>query len=153
LYNSLKAAAWVSVIHPIQENSSMRRAGQDGASVIVLPHAVREAREFLNDGQYWHLVGLVRRLADFHKSSEIWDLDLKPIDQFWELRAKGSLLGRTNVRVYFADLQGRQEILILKARKKEEEGQLPRYVVINLEDRLSDYLAGFRKERLIVYRR
>lgn len=107
--------------------------------VAVLPHAVREAKEILNDGQYFHVVGIVKRLVHFGDHRELWDLRIEAIDSFFELKLKGGLLGNINLRVYFADLAANNEIVVLKTYKKEEDHKTPRRIVVTLEDRLSDY--------------
>ena len=129
------------------------KANRSKHKIVVLRTAIKEAKAFLqNGGAYLHVVQIVRRLVHFGDPEELWDLRIKPIEDFHELCLKGNMLGKTNCRIYFKFLPERGEILILKAYKKDEEGKTPRFIVINLEDRLSDYLAGRLKEKILVYR-
>lgn len=122
--------------------------------VVVLPHAVREAKEILNNGQYFHVVEVVKRLVHFGDEVELWDLRIEAIDDFYELKLKGGMVGKVNLRVYFADLSSQNEIVVLKTYKKEVEDKTPRHVVITLEDRLSAYCERrIGQQGTIVYRR
>ena len=100
-----------------------------------LAQAKRDARKFLNDFQYWHLVSIVRQLK--HWSDLKWQnlLSIKAIDTFHELREKGGPLGKINARVFFWVDENNREIWILGAYKKEEEGQTPRHIVLKMRGR------------------
>ncbi len=113
--------------------------------VVTLRTAIKEAKSFLqNGGTYWYVVEIVRRLVFFGDPEELWDLRIKPIGEFHELCLKGNMLGKINCRVYFKFIAERKEVLILKTYKKEEDGKTPRFIIINLEDRLCR-LFQFRK--------
>ena len=118
------------------------RREQPGAKVRVVPllAAIKDAKDFLNAGQYLHLTDIVKRLADWENREEISDLRVEPIQGMWELQEKGGILGRINVRVYFAYLKQRREVVVLGAFKKECEGQTPGYVLLRVRNRLRIYL-------------
>ena len=109
-------------------------------NVVVLRKAKKEGHEFLNPGQYEHMTGVIKRLVDFNSPMEITDLRIEPIESFYELKDKGGLLGKINVRIYFAYVPDEGNIVVLKAYKKEEEGKVPRHVVITVLARLRSYL-------------
>ncbi len=77
-----------------------------------LEAAKKDAQAFLNDAQYLHVVGLVKRLASFGNRRELADLRLEKIkSEIWELKDKGGILGKINVRVFFAALPERKQML------------------------------------------
>jgi hypothetical protein len=111
-------------------------------AVVALVKPKKEARQILTDEQYWDLVGYVKRLHEFGNKAATSDLDIKPFRNFWEFRVKGGFIRNVNLRVYFAYLEGRNEIVILMVYKKEEDRRVSPHVHTILEDRLEDYLLG-----------
>ena len=124
----------------------------DGWDIYVLKAAKNEGHKILNDTQYEHIVGVLKRLTAWENKQEIADLKIERIESFYELKDKGGVLGRLNLRVYFAALPENKDIIVLKTYKKEEDGACPRYIVINVEDRLENFLAGGLQEGVSVYR-
>jgi len=130
--------------------------GRDGANrdVVALKVAMREGQDILTPNGYAEVAKLLRtRLPEFGNRKAMADLDIRPFGEFWELRLKGGYVGKINLRVYFADVPARGEIVVLKAYKKEEGGRTSPYVMITLEDRLEDYLLGKLQVGAGVYRR
>ena len=131
------------------------RTKQDSTSgkwvVVVLGLAKKEGRRILTDLQYDHIVEILKRLVDFGNSEETADLDIKPIQSFYELREKWGPLGRINLRVYFSTIPAERELVIAKAYKKEDDGPTPRHVIIVVEDRLEEYKAGGLRKSATVY--
>jgi hypothetical protein len=114
-------------------------------TVVVLEVARKEGHKILSTLQYDHMVEVLKRLEDFGNPEETADLDIEPISSFYELKEKGGLLGRINLRVYFGVIPKRRELVIAKTYKKEEMGAAPRHVVISVEDRLEQYKTALRK--------
>lgn len=127
------------------DGSSSDGQRADSLAVVVLRAPKKEGHEILNDFQYWHVAKVIMRLADFGDKAAIADLRINPFGKYWALKLKGGVLKKVNLRVYFAFLGDRREIVILKTYKKEEEGQAPPHIEITLDDRLEDYLAGERQ--------
>ena len=73
--------------------------------------------------------------------------------RFWELREKGGILGRTNLRVYFGTIPEDKEAVIAKAYKKEEDGKTPRYVIFSVEHRMESYKISGRKKTDSVHKK
>jgi hypothetical protein len=90
-------------------------------------------------------------LVDFGNEEEIGDLAIESIQSFYELKEKGGILGRINLRVYFGTIPEEHKLVIAKTYKKDEEGPPPRYVVISVEDRLEEYKAGGLRQSATVY--
>ena len=113
--------------------------------VVALARAKKEAKLILTDEQYWDLVGLIERLYDYGDASATQDLDIKPFRKFHEFRVKGGFIRNINLRIYFAYVASRNEIVILMAYKKEEDRRVSPHIHILLDDRLEDYLLGSRR--------
>jgi hypothetical protein len=62
--------------------------------------------------------------------------DVRKVHEFYELRDKGGILGKINLRVYFVVVEERKLILALATYKKEDEGQVPQHIVIRVRYRL-----------------
>jgi hypothetical protein len=110
--------------------------------VVVLDWAKLDGRRILTEREYWYVVPFVQRLGEFGDLMATADLDLKQIGDFWELRLKGGFLGKKNIRVYFAFVRKRREVVVLMTYKKEEDRRVSPSILITLDDRLDDYLAG-----------
>ncbi len=111
--------------------------------VVALAAAVEEAKKILTDVQYKHVVDLVRRLAWFGHPEKLTDVDIEKMRGMkgvWELKEKGGVLGKINLRVYF--FVGKEEIVLLKTYKKTQSGSPPTHILENLEDRLEMYREG-----------
>jgi hypothetical protein len=94
-------------------------------NVDVLDRAHDEAMAFLNQDQYDHLANQVRELARHDDPSHSSIIDIRPIEDFYELRDKGGILGRLNVRVFYYLRGSNRRIVILGAIKKENNGPTP----------------------------
>lgn len=104
--------------------------------LMYLPAAADEARKILTQGQYAHVVQIFEQLALEPNPAESKAFDIRTIDEFLELREKGGLLGKINLRVYFY-IHGKRKIIIaLKTYKKEDEGQTPEYFKVAVRNRL-----------------
>lgn len=122
-------------------------------TVVALEAAVREANGILTDCQYAHVVSVVKRLCYFGNHEQLSDLRIEAIGDFWELKLKGHILGKINLRIYFAVRPKFGEIVVLKTYKKEEDHQLGKHIICNLEDRLEDYVDRGVKARSFVYKK
>lgn len=104
--------------------------------LAYLTKAEDEGRKFLNDEQYEHVVGLFDELAFETQPTKSKTQDVRSIENFYELRDKGGVLGRINVRVYFTVLKGRALIVALSSYKKEDDGQVAGHVKSRVRNRL-----------------
>lgn len=113
--------------------------------VVILDMAYNEAMRFLSEDQYCHVAGLVKVLASEEDPSHSVICSVKPIEDFFELREKGGILGNINTRVFFFlenTLPENKNLVVLGAIKKENEDQTPRATVIRMERRKRMYLEG-----------
>jgi hypothetical protein len=125
-----------------EDREELGLIGPQPSKVVALAWAKQEARELLPDWKYWRLVRIVKRLADFGNKHATSDLRIAPFGEFWALKLKGGIFGKLNLRVYFAHVEERGEVVILMTYKKEAERRVSPHVMVSLEDRLEEYLAG-----------
>jgi hypothetical protein len=105
-------------------------------SVSYLDLAGNEARDLLNEAQYAHVVDQLRSVASETTPTKPKTLDVRPIEDHHELRDKGGILGKINLRVYFTLDSGKQVILVLGVVKKEADGPTPNWIKIRMRGRL-----------------
>lgn len=109
------------------------------ASVWLLGYvttAQDDAKKFLTPEQYAHAVRQFDELAAEQNPRKSLTQDVRPIDEFYELREKGGILGRINLRAYFAVFDEARLILVLGCYKKEDDGQTPPFIKIKMRNRL-----------------
>jgi hypothetical protein len=98
--------------------------------------AEKEARKLLTKDQYIHALELFDDLAHETDPTRSQTQDVRRIEDFYELRDKGGILGNINLRVYFTVIENRRLILALAVYKKEEEDQTPEHIKIKVRNRL-----------------
>lgn len=119
---------------------------------VVVPTIVRkESREFLEIGQYIHMTDLIKQLSGFGRREYESELRIEKFHEFWELKDKGGVLGRKNVRIYFSHEQDINEIVVLHAHKKEADGKPSPNMRFRLRNRLRLYRSGELKDGLVSY--
>ena len=84
--------------------SVARKAKPKRLKVVVLQRSIDEGHAELNDGEYWHCVKILRRLCRLNDRKQCSDLRITPIDGIFELREKGGLLHKKNMRFFFGML-------------------------------------------------
>lgn len=122
-------------------------------TVVVLNIAAKEGGDELTPGQYLHVKDLVKQLVGFGRQEYESQLRIEKFGDFWELKEKGGVLGKKNIRVYFKDNIAENEIVVLSTYKKEDDGQAPDHIRIRLKNRWNRYLKGDFKNHVIRYRK
>jgi len=107
--------------------------------IDCLQIAVAEAKGFLDGPRYEHAVDLVKRLRDFCDREKTSDLNLKAVENFFEISDKGGVLGKINLRIFFAYYSRWRTIVILGVWKKEVENQTPAYIKERMKNRMNWY--------------
>src|SRR4051794_9773379 len=94
-------------------------AGRAQWALAYLPVAADEGRKFLNDDQYAHAVGLIEALAFEQDPTHPKTVDVRPFKgmDFFEVRDKGGVLGKINLRIFFTVDHDRKRIVVLGAIK------------------------------------
>lgn len=110
--------------------------------VYYLSVAREEAEGFLNGEQYAHAVDLVRALASEADPTHPVTVTVEAVEDFYELKDKGGILGKINLRIYFMASSKDRAIVVLGAIKKETEGQTPMWVKIRIRNRLRKFREG-----------
>jgi len=140
---------------PTEGGSDSRAGKPENAKwvVVVLGAAKREGHKILNDVRYDHVMSIVKRLVDFGNLDEVGDLDIEPIGSFYELKEKGGILGKINLRIYFGTFPDVRELVVAKTYKKEEENALSRHVIVLVENRLEAYRNGELQKAATIFRK
>jgi hypothetical protein len=94
-------------------------------NVAILSQVRDEARAFLNEDQYSHVARQVRELAGQEDPSRSATIDIRPVGDMYELRDKGGILGKINVRVFYYVSATPRTIVILGAIHKQNDGPTP----------------------------
>jgi len=110
--------------------------------VVALRVACSEGRDILTPGQYEHVKDLLKQLVGFGSQTYDQMIRIEPFGDFWKFKEKGGVLGKINLRVYFAHVKSRNEVVLLLTYKKEDDGKVGSHMRIRLANRLRQYLAG-----------
>jgi len=113
-------------------------------NVELLLQVRGEARGFLNEDQYAYLSRQVRELARHGDPTHSETLDIRPVGDLHELRQKGGILGKLNVRVFYLVSRSNRTIVILGAFPKQNDGPTPPGDLWRMRTRARDYLETTR---------
>jgi hypothetical protein len=109
-------------------------------NVNILDRGYDEAMGFLNEDQYEHLANQVREIARQDDPTHSDTVDVRPIEDFYEIRDKGGILGKINARVFYFVNKPAREIVVLGAIKKENDGATAVSDKITMRQRKRNYL-------------
>jgi hypothetical protein len=108
-------------------------------NVEILAQVRGEARAFLNEDQYAHLSRQVRELAGHDDPTHSATIDIRPVGDLFEIRDKGGILGKINVRVFYFVSRVNRTIVILGAFPKQNDGPTPPGDLWRMERRMRQY--------------
>lgn len=111
-------------------------------SVCYLTAARDDAMGFLNDAQYGHVTDLMEALASELDPRRPKTVSVDQVEDFHELKDKGGILGKINLRVFFIVEDGEKTVLVVAAIKKESEGQTPDWAKTRARSRIRRFRAG-----------
>ena len=115
-------------------------------TVLLLDTAYREAMRFLTEDQYQHLAMQFKELAREEAPTHSVTASVDQVEDFYELRDKGGILGGLNVRVFFSLDRGRSAIVVLGTIKKQNEGPTPKGDKVRMCRRKRMYDSGQLQE-------
>ena len=111
-------------------------------SIGVWEVGYSEAIDLLSGPQYRHLADQFKDLARYPDPTHSETLDLRPVEEFFELRDKGGILGKLNMRVFYTVDRKRRVIVVLGVVKKENEGATSVGDKIRIRRRMRKYDSG-----------
>ena len=117
----------------------IRAGARSETQVWKLSHvavSAKEAHRFLDQTQYAHAVDLCVQLAEERDPQRPLTLDVEGIEEFYELKDKGGVLGKINLRIYFVVFDDTKEIMVLGSWNKNVEGKVPPYIKTKMRARL-----------------
>ena len=90
--------------------------------------------------QYEHIAMQLKDLATHNDPTHSETLSVRAMtpEDFHELRDKGGVLGKTNVRVFFGIDKSRRAIVVLGCIKKQNDGPTPQGDSIRMRRSLAD---------------
>jgi hypothetical protein len=115
-------------------------------NVDILEQSFEEATAFLNEDQYDHLANQVRELARQGDPTHSNTVDVRSVEDFHEIREKGGVLKRLNVRVFFFVHVPSRTIVVLGTIKKENNGPTPMGDKITMRRRKRLYMERYHPE-------
>jgi mRNA-degrading endonuclease RelE of RelBE toxin-antitoxin system len=117
-------------------------------NVRIVDFVFDEAMKFLDEDQYEHLAKQFRELALQDDPSHSLTISIDAIEDFHELRDKGGVLHRLNVRVFYYIDSETRSIVVVGAISKQNNGPTPQTVKIRIRRRVRAYLQGEYGERI-----
>lgn len=124
----------------IRQARTKEAEGSAQWALNYLDVAAKEGHKILNDDQYEHVRQQFLLLAEEKNPHSVKFVDVLPIEDYFELRDKGGILGKINIRVYFAIVDEARTIVVLGCYKKEDEGQTPARVKVRMRTRMRHVL-------------
>lgn len=111
-------------------------------SICYLTAARDDASRFLNEAQYGHVIDLMRALAAEPDPRRPKSVTVEQVDSFFELKDKGAILGKINLRVFFTVDDESRAVVVWAAIKKEADNQTPEWAKIRVRSRIRRYRNG-----------
>jgi len=111
-------------------------------SIQIFDSAYDEGESLLTKDQMLHIRQQLRDLARHDEPSRSNTLSIDKIEDFYELREKGGILGKMNVRVFFGVNNSEREIVVLGVVKKENNGPTPIGDKVRMRYRWRKYQTG-----------
>jgi len=115
-------------------------------NVDVLDCAHQEAIAFLSEEQHACLRELVKELARWPEPSNQPLIDVRRVADVFEIRDKGGLLGKINVRIFFCIDHDTRTIAVLSVINKKNDGPTPKVDKIRATSRRRRYLEQYSGE-------
>ena len=111
-------------------------------TVLILDLAFDVAMKLLNEAQYKHVALQIKQLAKEADPTHSQTASVEQIEDFFELKDKGGILGKINLRVFFHVDKDTSSLVVLGAIKKQNEGPTPQGDKIRMRRRKRKYVNG-----------
>jgi hypothetical protein len=109
-------------------------------NVDILDVAYAESCKLLSDEQRHHLADQVRELARQIDPTHSETVDVRPIEDYHELRDKGGILNRLNIRVFFALCKRTRTVIVMGTINKKNDGATPVGERVRIRRRCREYM-------------
>ena len=107
--------------------------------VEAFPQVRHEAVKVISDDQFRHIADQVKELARLKEPSKSELVDVRRVDNMYELRDSGGELRNLNVRLFFYIDKSRNVLVLLGFFKKKTDGPTPRVDKLRMKTRLNRY--------------
>src|SRR5438105_683980 len=84
-------------------------------NVDLLAQVHGESMGFLNEDQYAHLADQVREVARHEEPTQSPTVDVRPVEDFFEIRDKGGVLKKINARLFFCVCHSTRTLCVVGA--------------------------------------
>jgi hypothetical protein len=111
-------------------------------SVGILTFVFAEANSCLDAAGYKHLEMQVKDLAATAEPTRSVTVDVRAIEDFYEIRDHGVVFGKANIRLFFGLDPASRSLIILGVIKKQNNGPTPPGDKIRMRKRWRNYTAG-----------
>ena len=112
-------------------------------NIDIIEPSHSESMSFLNKEQYDHVASQIRELARQVEPTRSQAIDVRSVDDFYELRDKGGILQKINIRVFFCMCRSTRTIAVLGAINKKNDGKTPPHIRILMGYRMRRYFADY----------
>jgi hypothetical protein len=109
---------------------------------VLIDFVVRDTTKLLGATGYEHLAMQMRELAACEEPTSCETVDVKAIEDFYEIRDKGSPFGGANVRLFFGVDKANRCLVPLGTIKKQNDGPTLLGDKIRMRDRWRRYRNG-----------
>lgn len=116
--------------------------GKYSWNVGILDQAYGEARKILTPEQYEHVKQQVQQLACLCEPARSVTVDVRSLNDLWEIRDKGGVLGKLNIRLVYGQDSTRRCLVVLGCFLKKADGKTPLGIIRRCERRWRLYKNG-----------
>ena len=111
-------------------------------NVAVIDFVFEETISLVGPAGYQHLAMQFRELAFQGDPTHSDTVDVRQIENFWEIRDKGGPFGGANVRCFFGVDDAMRSLVPLGTIKKQNNGQTPLGDRVRMRGRWRNYQRG-----------
>jgi hypothetical protein len=111
-------------------------------TVAILDIAFEEALATVGERGYSHFAMQFKIMATSSDPTHCEEVDVRSVEDFYEVRDGGGVCGNVNVRVFFGMDMERRTIITLGTIKKQNNGPTPQGTKITMRRRLRCYRNG-----------
>ena len=108
-------------------------------SVVSFPQARDEARKILDLAQFRHIAEQVRELARLPEPTRSESVDVRPVEEMYEIRDSGGELRNLNVRLFFYPDKSCRTLVLLGFFAKKNDGPTRPVDKARMKARLARY--------------